>query len=321
MKPEQIEYIKNSCIVTPAFLYTLPAKMLTKSDVLILSIIYTQFYLGVPSRPKLTANFIAHLAGVTKSTVEGILRKLEQIEVIKPVIDGPAPYLVFLENLRVLAAKAPQPKDKTPEATLPLFEGKNIDKSLEAPYYNNTNTISSNISSKPKTLSNMVEAGFELMHRTITPAQDFFDEYIKQFERKAGCKPVIDKYGKDGKLVKDMLKQMSVESLKELLPVFFTLDDDWLKQTNYSIGVFKSQINKLLIKKTQVAPKKETTWWPVGKDEEAFYTHIYYDIFKADPVNNEGKSTDSDLQEALRRFRAGENKDKIYEDMRKRVRK
>lgn len=56
-------------------------------------------------------------------------------------------------------------------------------------------------------------------------------------------------FGKEGKLVKDLLRMYPLSRLRELAEIFFVREDDWLKNTGYTIGVFKTQIPKLIAKK------------------------------------------------------------------------
>ena len=68
--------------------------------------------------------------------------------------------------------------------------------------------------------------------------------FCKQYTLKTGREYVIN-YGKEGKIFKDLLKFLTTEELKTLVNKFFALDDDWIEKAGYTIGVFKSQINKL----------------------------------------------------------------------------
>lgn len=50
---------------------------------------------------------------------------------------------------------------------------------------------------------------------------------------------------KDGRLVKEMLAVYGPERLRELWKRFLTSKDEFVLQAGYSIGVFRSQANKL----------------------------------------------------------------------------
>lgn len=61
-------------------------------------------------------------------------------------------------------------------------------------------------------------------------------------------------YGKDGSIIKGLLKTYGFEKLSALAARFFSLDDDWVRERGYTIGLFKSQIPKLL------AGRKKTSY-------------------------------------------------------------
>lgn len=53
-------------------------------------------------------------------------------------------------------------------------------------------------------------------------------------------------FGKEGEIIKDLLKIYSFEELSALARRFFELDDDWLRDKGYTIGIFKTQLPKLI---------------------------------------------------------------------------
>ena len=53
-------------------------------------------------------------------------------------------------------------------------------------------------------------------------------------------------WGKEGKLVKDMLKIHTFQELRKLRQEFFRSEDSFVRASDYSIGIFKAQINKLI---------------------------------------------------------------------------
>lgn len=73
----------------------------------------------------------------------------------------------------------------------------------------------------------------------------FIDYYHDKFLKKFGEKPVIED-GKDGKIIKRLLNSYGLEKLKTLLDTFFESDDPFIINSGYTIGAFRSQINKLL---------------------------------------------------------------------------
>ena len=74
----------------------------------------------------------------------------------------------------------------------------------------------------------------------------FLTHYGERFEFHFGTKPQIE-WGKDGSITKNLLKTISFKELQNLLEAFFISEDKFILKSGYTIGVFKSQINKLKI--------------------------------------------------------------------------
>ena len=68
-----------------------------------------------------------------------------------------------------------------------------------------------------------------------------FIEYKEKFNN-----PLLIDGGKDGDIIKKLLGTFSLEKLKELWLKFLNSDDDFVLNVGYSIGIFKTQINKLV---------------------------------------------------------------------------
>ena len=75
--------------------------------------------------------------------------------------------------------------------------------------------------------------------------KNLFNHYTDKFKQRFGGDPVID-WGKDGAIFKELLKSKPEDQLKELLDRFFDSNDEWIKNSGYTIGVFKTQANKLI---------------------------------------------------------------------------
>ena len=76
----------------------------------------------------------------------------------------------------------------------------------------------------------------------------FLDYAYRKHQEKTGEKLLIDG-GKDGRIVKRLLGAYGLEKMKRLYDALIRADDPFIRQAGYSIGVFKSQINKLLVQK------------------------------------------------------------------------
>ena len=97
----------------------------------------------------------------------------------------------------------------------------------------------------------------------------FFGEYVKLFEEKYTAKPRIVR-GKDGAIVRALVQERGYDKCVELLRSFFASEDDFIRKSGHSIGVFSSQINKLLAASSPngTGPKRIDEAWkgrPVGE--------------------------------------------------------
>jgi hypothetical protein len=77
------------------------------------------------------------------------------------------------------------------------------------------------------------------------------DFYFNLFLEKFSVKPSING-AKDGAIFKKLLKTYPDEQIRELLKKFFDSGDKFIKSSGYTIGVFSSVINKLLIENNQM---------------------------------------------------------------------
>ena len=73
-----------------------------------------------------------------------------------------------------------------------------------------------------------------------TIAGFFYQEYEKAFGEK-----YVASFSKDGALLKEILTVLPETRVKELIVSFFQSKDEFIQKTGYTVGVFKSQINKL----------------------------------------------------------------------------
>jgi hypothetical protein len=78
------------------------------------------------------------------------------------------------------------------------------------------------------------------IYNIYEPQKFFYTSYKQAFD-----KEYFANFGKDGKLFKALQKMFDVPRLKELITCFFASSDKFIKESDYSIGVFYSQINRL----------------------------------------------------------------------------
>jgi hypothetical protein len=74
---------------------------------------------------------------------------------------------------------------------------------------------------------------------------EFLKFFGTKFQEKFG-QTYTANFGKDGNLIKGLLKIHSPERLKELAERFFNSKDEFIQRSGFTIGVFNSQANKLV---------------------------------------------------------------------------
>lgn len=79
-----------------------------------------------------------------------------------------------------------------------------------------------------------------------SPVSRLLTYYQNLFLEQFGEKPLIN-FDKDEKILKELLNFYSEEKLKNLLEYFFKAKDAFILNSSYSLGIFKSQLNKLII--------------------------------------------------------------------------
>lgn len=82
--------------------------------------------------------------------------------------------------------------------------------------------------------------------------KEVIDYYHDSFIKKFGEKPIISG-GKDAAIMKKIITSYGTPKTKELLDRFFESKDEFVINSGYTIGVFATQINKLI---TQAKPRK-----------------------------------------------------------------
>lgn len=80
--------------------------------------------------------------------------------------------------------------------------------------------------------------------KEVSPTKIVQDFFYKQHLEVIGEAYVAD-FGKDGAIFKGIVKILPPDRVKQLITYFFKSDDEFIKRAGYTVGVFKSQINKL----------------------------------------------------------------------------
>ena len=94
------------------------------------------------------------------------------------------------------------------------------------------------------------------MRDSPNPAvKEFIDFWYQAFKDKFGS-PYTINGAKEGSLVKKLLKDHTPEHLRALAGIFFESTDPFTQKAGYTIGVFYSQLNKLI----GIESQKKASW-------------------------------------------------------------
>jgi len=187
---------------------------------------------------------LAQKARLTERQTRRVLKKLEAAgEIRKRPSNGgrnrPNHYFITLsENPEIITGKKLQGKINTvigvTKTLVPMSGALN---------HHRTVSKSAKNSSRPKDSDSRVK--------------EFLAHWAETF-RGRFTEPYRPTEGKDGALVKGLLSSFDLPRLKELSTTFFTTADPWVRENaGYTIGVFASQINKLV--STSPARRGEST--------------------------------------------------------------
>jgi len=89
------------------------------------------------------------------------------------------------------------------------------------------------------------EESMSAKKKTDPDVKTFILEWIEIWSQKFR-RPYAPNWGKEGKLVKEMLKIHPLQELRKLKEEFFRSRDSFIESSDYSIGIFKTQLNKLI---------------------------------------------------------------------------
>ena len=69
-------------------------------------------------------------------------------------------------------------------------------------------------------------------------------KYFGEIHEKTRKEKYVANFGKDGKIFKELLAILETNEIKRRIDLFFKSDDEFIQKAGYTVGVFKSQINK-----------------------------------------------------------------------------
>jgi hypothetical protein len=161
---------------------------------------------------------------------------------------------------------------------------------------------SSSSSSKEK--NKRIKHIAEPQKMALPDVKNFIDYYHNSFKEKFGTNPLIEN-GKDGKIVKELLSHFGIEHLKFLLKQFFESDDRFILESGYTIGVFRSQVNKLNLGKKVKRDKHSglREWANEIVSEEEGPSQVQFDAVNAASSRNQEADTSVDREGAFARNR------------------
>ena len=89
-------------------------------------------------------------------------------------------------------------------------------------------------------------AQFQVERRKMQSGEvkGFVEWYCAEFKKKTNSSYSVG--GKDFKLVAEMLKIFSISELQKLASRFFREEDKWVKKAGFTVGVFKTMLNRLV---------------------------------------------------------------------------
>lgn len=82
----------------------------------------------------------------------------------------------------------------------------------------------------------------------ISATNQVFDYFCSKY-KEVFNNEYIASFGKDKKILKDLLVKVSIGNLIKLIETFLTTPDDFCETAGYTIGVFKTKINSLCVEK------------------------------------------------------------------------
>ena len=147
--------------------------------------------------------------------------------------------LALLENLRILTRKT---TNKFSIITICNYSHYQDPKSNERQadrQSNDNRTTTNNNDKNDKKIGRSKESD---------PKVKEFQNYWGETFRKETGQPYTFSFGKDGKLVKDLLQVHSLETLQEMTKLFFR--DEQCKRRGLTIGIFRTEVNRLIGLKT-----------------------------------------------------------------------
>ena len=93
--------------------------------------------------------------------------------------------------------------------------------------------------------------GAEIAPNSHVHVSILLQEFCSLYKQKTDRDYVVN-YAKDYSLMKRLLSSLGFEEVRARIQLFFTINDNFIKQAGYSVGIFSSMINRLIPKNDEV---------------------------------------------------------------------
>ncbi len=100
-----------------------------------------------------------------------------------------------------------------------------------------------------------------------SPVTTLLKQYKELFKAKCNNEEPVINWGKDSKLIHDLLQVYKDQRLSQLLIDFFASEDEFVTKNGYTIGIFRSQINTLLMARVKAEKEIEDTYGDIDPNE------------------------------------------------------
>jgi len=154
--------------------------------------------------------------------------------------------------------------------------------------------------------------------RLSTKAKELVTYFISQ---QTGPAPKLSSwFSKNIKMSKNLLKSYSLEECKNMIDNI--MNDRFWKDKMTDLGpIIKAPHKWLTLKSAADLLFSDKKNEENKKKQHEIESYIFYDIFNGDPLDNEGKTIESNIRSAIEQYNLGKNLEVIYDELKKRVRK
>jgi uncharacterized protein YdaU (DUF1376 family) len=121
---------------------------------------------------------------------------------------------------------------------------------------NNGKAIATSTANGWPSISSIEETDSTNQNQSPAPTRELLTLFSELHQKRFGT-PAEISGKKDGAILAAMFRQRGLEETRRLVAAFFELRDPWVQERGFSVGVFKTQIAKLLAKRPARQPAKD----------------------------------------------------------------